>query len=449
LKQNLTIIVCLVLAWATTARGETENPATSQTAGASTMPATQPAITPAEQKLIDLLNADDWRARQSAEDGLVALGPSTRAAMMWLSSTGSAEQRTRAQSVLARLDIAAANSPTLITLHLKNVNPRDVFSAIAKQAGTELGFFPENLWVKERGIPFQPVSIDLDQQPFWHAIEQAGQIANARVQTMNTGTGSKLTVQQGNPGEDWLSGPHSDSGQFTVLPVQISRNQTVTFSPTAAKMSSSEIRFRLLVDPKVTVLSVIYRPKLTEAIDDKGNSLLPPDDQAMGDQVGPALTFEMSSPLAFPNDGFTKLTSLKGTISVAVASHMEHLDLPDVKAAVNQPKLIGEWSLVVESCQIGQRDGSYALKVTVPDRTVDANAVYSLIGQVRLVDAANQTISTGYNSGSGDGLHYEIKKTFSSQEVIHLPVSLKWDLPMETKEKQVPFHFTDLPLPTP
>jgi hypothetical protein len=50
------------------------DPATVPTTTAST----QPAITPQEQQLIDQLNADDWRARQAAEDGLVALGPQTQ-----------------------------------------------------------------------------------------------------------------------------------------------------------------------------------------------------------------------------------------------------------------------------------------------------------------------------------------------------------------------------------
>jgi hypothetical protein len=55
----------------------------------------------------------------------------------------------------------------------------------------------------------------------------------------------------------------------------------------------------------------------------------------------------------------------------------------------------------------------------------------------------------GYNSGSGDAIHYEIKKTFNATDVIHLPVRLKWDVPVETKEKLVPFEFKDLPVPTP
>jgi hypothetical protein len=432
----------IVLSLSATVWGD---PATSPTTNA----ASQPTTPPQEQHLIDQLNADDWRARQAAEDGLVAMGQQTRGEMLLLTATGTAEQRTRAQSVLARLDVAAANSPTLVTLHMKDANPRDIFSAIAKQAGVDLAFFPENLWSPAQGVQIPSVSIDLDHQPFWSAIEQAGQASASRVQTMNNGNGNKLTVQQSNLGEDWLAGPRFTRGQFTVMPMQISRNQTVTFSPSASKSSNTEMQFQLLVDPKVTVVSVQYCPKLTEALDDKGNSLVPPQDRSQGEQGGPALTFQLSTPLEFPNDGFTKLASLKGTISVAVASRVEHLDLPDVKSAVNQPKRLGDWTFVLESCDIGQRDGNYAVKVTVPSRMVDANAVYSMMSQIQLIDAAGNSISSGYNSGSGDMTHYEIKKTFTAPDVIHLPVRLKWDVPVETKEKQIPFEFKDLPLPTP
>jgi hypothetical protein len=431
-------------------------PATAQSGLAITTTATttQPAVSPGILQLIDQLNADDWRSRQSAEDRLVAIGESVRGPVSQVCLNGSPEQRTRGPAILARLDVALANRPTLITLHMKNANPHDVFAEIGRQAAIDVGFSPPNLWGKLRGVPFSPVNIDLDQQPFWAAVAQVSQLTATRMQMMNFGNGNKLTVCQSNPGEDWLAGPRSDQGQFIVMPERIDRNQSIAFSPAPLKTSTSAIQLKLLVDPKVTVTRVVYRAKLTQATDDKGHSLLPPDDGPafrgfQGFQEGPGLTFELNSPLVFPENAGSKLSCLKGIISVLVASQMEHLDLPDVTTFINQPKLVGRWTVTLESCQIGEKDGSYALKVSVPERILDPNSLFSAIGQIRLVDSAGQTISTGYNSGSGDGLRYEIKKNFTFPEMIHPPVSLKWDLPMETKEKQVRFEFTDLPLPTP
>jgi hypothetical protein len=40
------------------------------------------------------------------------------------------EEQSSAAAVIARLDKAIAESPTLITLHMKDANPRDVFAEI-------------------------------------------------------------------------------------------------------------------------------------------------------------------------------------------------------------------------------------------------------------------------------------------------------------------------------
>jgi hypothetical protein len=443
--QFLSIASCitLTLAWATIAHGQTTDATTAPTTTATS----QPAISPQEQALIDQLNADDWHARQSAEDKLVALGDSSRPAMVWLSSSGNPEQRTRAQSVIARLDLATASKPTLITLHMKDASPHDVFAAIAKQADLDIGFMPDTLW-QQRGLPSPTMSIDLDQQPFWDAIGQVSRLAGARVQTINSGNGNRLTICQGNAGEDWFAGPRSVDGRFIVQPMQITRNQTVSFAPVFSKNSSNQIQFQVLVDPKVSVLRVGGQAMLTEAIDDKGNSLAIKSENFFGFQMGPALTFQVTSPLASVDDGGTKLSKLSGIIGVTVAGQVEHLDLPDATTAINQVNTVGNWSLTITSCHLGDRDGSFTATITAPHRDLDPNMIFSVMNQIRLVDATNRTIGSGAGMWSGNGRRYQTQRNFSGSELIHPPVSLKWDVPTHVERKEISFHFTDIPLPS-
>jgi hypothetical protein len=448
--QSLCIGFCLSLtcACATIALGQTSDATTSPTTIATTFPATAPPISPEEQSLIDQLNADDWHARQSAEDKLVALGDSTRPAMIWLSSSGDPEQRTRAQSVLARLNQAAASRPTLITLHMKETNPHEIFAAIAKQADLDIGFLPQNLW-RQPGLPSSTISIDLDQQPFWDAIAQISRIAGARVQMINNGNGSRLTICQGIAGEDWFAGPRCVDGRFIVQPMQITRNQTVSFAPVFSKASSNQIQFQVLVDPKVSVLRVGSQAMLTEAVDDKGNSLATKSANLFGFQMGPALTFQVFSQLASVDDGASKLSKLSGIIGLTVAGQVEHLDLPDATAAINQVNTVGEWALTITSCHFDDRDGTFTATIRAPpQRNLDPNMVFSVMNQIRLVDAANRTISAGGGMWSGNGRRYQTQRNFSGSEQIHPPVSLKWDVPTHVERKEISFHFTDIPLPS-
>jgi len=448
----INFFLTIMLSPAAVALGDAVTASTSPTTIATTLPATQPAtqpaISPEQQSLIDQLNADDWHARQSAEDQLVALGDSTRPAMLWLSSSGNPEQRTRAQSVLARLDQAAANRPTLIALHMKDANPHDIFAAIAKQADLDIGFLPDNLW-QQRGLPAPTVSIDLDQQPFWDAIGQVSRLAGARVQMMNSGSGNRLTVCQANVGDDWFAGPRCVDGRFIVQPLQITRNQTVSFAPVFSKNSTNQIQFQVLVDPKVSVLRVASQAMLTEALDDKGNSLAAKSENFFGFQMGPALTFQVFSALASVNDGGSKLSKLSGVIGITVAGQVEHLDLPDATAAINQVNTVGNWSLIITSCHIADRDGSFTATIRAPERNIDPNMVFSVMNQIRLVDAANRTISAGGGMWSGNGRSYQTQRNFAGSETIHPPVSLKWDVPTHVERKEISFHFTDIPLPAP
>jgi hypothetical protein len=432
------------------AGGEPPIAATSPSTRSTTTASTLPAISAAEHSMIDALNADDWRARQSAEDGLIGMGPGIRPAMIALRTSGTPEQRTRAEAILAKLDIAAANSPTLITLHFKEANPREVFAAIAKQADIEISIWPEDLWTKANAGQKSTITIDMDQQPFWNAIAEICRVSGGRVTRMGGPEDQNLTIQPGNVGEDWFSGPRSVDGQFIVLPQQFARNRTVTFAPAVSTASSDIMQFRILVDPKANLLRSGPQMILSEAQDDKGNSLLTKNVVQFGDYPNPGLWFDLPAAVAYADDGATKLKSLEGHLFVTIAKRMEHLDLPDVKAAVGQAKSIGKWTLTVQACQIGSRDGSITVSITAPERNFPADEVYSLMRRIKLVDASGRTINFGAGfGGSGDGLNYPGNQSFTTNEPIQPPVHLKWNVPVAVEEKRILFHFTDLPLPTP
>src|SRR5581483_11734688 len=95
-------------------------------AALATQPSTAP-MDPALAALIEQLSSRTYHERQTAQDELVKRGEAARSALQKLAASSANEEvRTAAGAVLARIDAEEANAPTLITLHVKDADPRVV-----------------------------------------------------------------------------------------------------------------------------------------------------------------------------------------------------------------------------------------------------------------------------------------------------------------------------------
>ena len=414
----------------------------------STAATTQPLDAPTAARVVQL-DSDDWHSRQQAEDQLVAQGESVRDAMraVMADASRSEEIRSRAAAVIARLDQAAANTPTLITLKTSRGNPRDVLNDLARQAHTTLTYMPENLWGPQ--FPVAPkVTVDLHGVPFWSAVSQVCKQANARVQP--NGAMNALMVMQGNFGGDMMDGPQSVNGLFTVTAVSATLNRQVSFLPNArmaANNARDEIRFALFADPKVHLIQADALAVLTQADDDKGHSMLgPPDARAFfrGRLYGFGGTF--SSRLQYPNDGYTKLARIKGSLHVTIADRTERLELNDLSQSLNKPHPLGDWVVRIQQFQVSDSAGS--LRMHVQYGGSDPSSVLRGLQDVRLTDAAGALLVSGLGGNMVGNGSIDCQSNFQYPQPIAPPVKLSWDVVTQSKSETVAFSFTDLPMPT-
>src|SRR4051812_33229643 len=63
----------------------------------------------------------------------------------------------------------AALQPAVITMHLKDVHPKVIFSELANQSGANFRPLPAGLW---EGKEWAPISIDLENVSFWNALKE-------------------------------------------------------------------------------------------------------------------------------------------------------------------------------------------------------------------------------------------------------------------------------------
>jgi hypothetical protein len=415
------------------------------TTAAESVPTTMPSLDAPTAALIDQLDSDDWHTRQSAADQLAARGEPIRPAMVGLAVLGKTpEEQSSAAAIIARLDKVIAETPTLITLHVKEANPRDVFAEIGKQAHMDLPIWPEDLWKDSRFGIIPKVTLDIDQQPFWVALVMACQSASAHIQSM--GQNRETTVMQG-ANNDMLGGPRCTSGLFIVVAESAARDHQVSFIPGRNFNNNDSIQFQLYADPKAHLLEVQNPATLTLATDDKGGSLIGADNAVPQYRANPqGLMANFTAALHYPNDGYTQITKLKGTVDVTMATKTETLEIPDM-AAGNKSYPIGRWNVQMQEFHVTGANGSFNLKINTGG--APPTEIYTAAQNIRVMDAAGHALNRIGGGGSGFNNEINYQASFNSPAPIKTPVKLVWDIVTETKAQSIPFEFTDLPLPTP
>ena len=434
--------------------------------------------------LITRLSDDDWHVRRDAANALVTRADTDPAVRAGVAATtgpaSSAETRAEAAGVLARIDQRAAHTPTRITLHLKDTSRREAFAALARQAGVSIN--TDNVSGRSRrempGRPRSTVSLDLDNEPFWSAVDKLCAAADCRIET--SGSGSQLRVYEFGS-ESMLQGPQSidpDDRRFVVFVRSISRDREVRFdgrhggAAEPQRSANDEVQFELFADPKALLVDSAEAATLDDAVDDKGHSLLP--DNGLADRhavhfgSGGGLRLRFGSSLVYPDDGYTRLVKLDGRLRVVVASGRKTLTIPDATRAVGRPSggwSGSRWTVTVAKATVAPAAAAatpgtpgapgtpihvnFELEARNDDPARRVSATFHMLRTVRLTDADGLELNQSSNGGSGndDVVHWTI--AFDGTQPVHFPLALVWELPVSTTETAVKFHFSNLPLPLP
>ncbi|HVF09295.1 MAG TPA: hypothetical protein VNA16_00740, partial [Abditibacteriaceae bacterium] len=318
-----------------------------------------------------------------------------------------------------------------------------------------------------------PVTIDIDQQPFWVALQalsphfglyQMGR-ADKSMLTLRAKTGDENAENRDN-----MAGPSVVSGPCLVIAQRIDRSQTISLRlnrpQPAQKSERMNVEFTVFVDPKLRVRRNASKLKLEQATDEQGNSLLPPGMMGRFNDVGSYFgAFQAASPLNLsaqltPGPG-TRITKLKGTLRLSVETKKEVWEVPDILQARDIAKTItkpgGNERYLVQ--EVKQRGQNYEVHVIVSragrddrDERGEGRINHNIFSSLRLVDAQGRELQPSGSSTRGGNNELTGNISFTRPQGgnagdVGEPVKLVWDIPTESKAIEVPFEFTDLPLP--
>jgi hypothetical protein len=441
----------------------------------------QPAHAEEIDRAIAQLTSDDWKTRQRATQTLIRLADDALPRLERLVTAAGAddEVRTRAAAAIAQIEEDKLTGTSLVTLRLADVPAPQAFAQLARHARASLPAEPPALWL-DKSLP--RVSLDVDHAPFWQAMqalcEKTG-LEPTPITRHNRELG--LGVTRGDA--DWMDKPIALAGPLLIRADRLTRTSTLQLRPAGDVAREFNISLTVFAEPKLRVLDYSGTLTLLEALDELGNSLVPPPDdnggpgaanvEVFGNQRdGNTSRWEVGATLHYPKAAGKRITRLRATTALQVQTRSASLDVPIAGAKNLTRTLDGGLRVTVKSldasrCELAvHRDGR-------SDAQWYAVRTQLYAGQAQLLDDKGQIVARNQNSldtdESNDGQRMDLKIRFAREP--NTPAAgaednnnkdtprdakkrnpteatrLVWEFPTEIRQLTIPFELHDLDIP--
>lgn len=359
---------------------------------------------------------------------------------------------------------AAIGGTTQITMHLKDVTYREILADLSRQSGIVV-----KARNQDEAARLKKYSIDIENQNFWQAIRSIGEVLKLYPQPW--GANRELTMAPGYAAY-WRGATQFSAPLMSLMVRQIERTHYVNFaSPENADPAQAapnaprvELNSLVVVDPKLRSLGTTARYTVTEAVDEKGVSLMTETAEGRMYREIPLLWQGQFQLKYRPNMG-RKLSRLRGSLRFFVVARSELWENNDVNIAKGATKTVKvgrrEETYTVDS--IEKEGNGYRVKIAVSRKTEAApvpeeatpeaqqlrQARRELVQWMRLTDEAGNAYQGRYADSSDDVQEFVFSSNRQSPDDVKIGPAKKLsiDIPVEIRELTVPIEFKYLVLP--
>lgn len=236
---------------------------------------TQPSSRPAEGpgrgwvlERVERLDADDYDARESAMRELLGAGTTIEATLKEAVGQGSPERQARVSEILSRLrrrteSRSFESRATAVTLKMTERPLSEVYRKWSDASRTKL--FTETVRVD----PAKLVTLNVEQEPMLKALDTVAEAAGSIFQWDSRRKGYQLMPTSARQGPVAYAGPV----RVALSSLQITRSTSFTLPAT----TSVSLNGNIDVEPGLPLFGLITPFRVTEALDDKGRTIGPPD----------------------------------------------------------------------------------------------------------------------------------------------------------------------------
>jgi hypothetical protein len=444
---------------------------------------------PDPSALVAQLGADRYSDREAAAEALARLGRLALPALRDNRLAADLEIRTRTQNLIRKIEGALLIEPTRVRLDFDDLPLNDVIQALNRQVGFRISLYPENLprWKSERLTIHRSGLIE-----FWQAVDQLCDLADLQYNPILQGyAGHREPIFTFTAAAVRTATPNFDFGPFRVSLLGLHYQRDVSFAggnmltieqragngrparrvphepahPTPVLSVQFTAQLQVAGEPRLSVQQTAS-PHVVEAVDDRGNSLIPPANENpafnrfsgyFGVVSGPVMQVQAS--LNRPVDAGTIIKKLRGVIPVTVSSRQPDplvVSLPD-----SAGKTFGGDDLQITVHSIrglpNNRQTAIELSVKAPDDRATATENSNPDGfnpmmprlnvqqlPIEILDARGQLVPWFQSSYDAETAHV----------VLTLPVPLQGaplkELRYYTLNRAntgIPFEFTNVPMP--
>jgi WD40 repeat protein len=370
---------------------------------------------------------------------LEEVGAPARKTLADAASKAKPEIRGRLEAILDRIDLREALAPTPINLRLKNASVAEAVSALAKQSPIELQYRPAfRSRVGTAGEP-KRITLDLESVPFWEALDRLCQAAGLSYGSAGYALRLVETSMDERPRVAYHGPCCLQVGSLTY-----SRN-LYALGPSPQVSEQLMLNLAAFCEPHLPV-SGHGQPRVTEATDDTGRSLMPAEGpdyiNHYYNPVYPAQALQMMLPLRAPPKLGGKLKTLKGRLPLEVMVGRRPLLTVDDVANASGKTFHGEDDLRLTVRNVQANNSQVTLELTWNSKKNLERDTHDLM----LTDAEGRRYGGGGSSFILGRQNETTTRFWAGWPGIGPPAKLTL-YHYKRVRTEVPFEFHDLPLP--
>jgi hypothetical protein len=187
---------------------------------------------------------------------------------------------------------------------------------------------------------------------------------------------------------------------------------------------------------------------LQKAVDDAGNSMLENQPTYNSFNVNSDSVWSVVVNLDRPDRRSTRIAQLKGSVQAAIETRSETWNVPNILKVHDLSHDFGDCTFSINS--LTAMRNLYVLRVSGVRLSSAPDGTSLGIGQIELFDAEGRALASRGMGGGGGPDHMIYTMTFDSTNPAQStgqPARLVWKVPVSTKTVDIPFDFSNLPLP--
>jgi hypothetical protein len=426
----LAMCFMLAVAAAAVALGGVDSPEIAS--NASTQPATPLPSIPSADELLKQLSTPDWKQRQETIHRIVAFGTAVDPLLRDLLSRDlDREARKNIEFITDRIREDRVLGPSMITLHVRNAAPSDVFASISKQCAGTIPTWPDKLW--EQGT-WAKLTLDYNARPFWEVMQELSRRMELDCVSVEP---QEIRVARDS---GHAAGATCIAGAFLLTA------DALTFR------NGMNVELSVYGEPKLSVIRAVSF-QLDHAEDDHGNPLLPQTSRRALSRRFRTGSRQLPMPFERPPEEVSKIASFRGTMTVAIQTSATTWEVPDPLSMQPCTKLVDSIPVTIESLTPSSDGESYEFQASLPagwsSKGIQDEMAELVRKRLKFLDADGHPLAVGSADARGLGdvtrITAEVSRTpEDGSPKAGPPAKLIWQVPTRTRSVVVPFDFKNL-----